>query len=243
MKRTTMKRMIALGTILGLALATIPFGQSDVAVAKRKKKKKEYTGTYENGLFNDKKYGLSVEIPDSWNVKLMPKGENVRFVAEKVDYSIPVAYIENEFLTVAPMIKLFIDTSSLKPRAFIDSLKAKTFSSEQKKEIYKSFKIFDGKTKRPIVSRLKLKSGAKGIRARILRRYHLEVPRGVGQPSDIVTDNLQGDLAFFKSPDDKYIIIISGVCESLYYRGVNEPTFKSVFESLTFANGDKSDTK
>ncbi len=235
MKALKLKRIIAVGVLLGMGLALVPFGQGDSPLARRKKKKKEYTGTYENGVFTDSKYGLTIEIPEAWSMKVAAKGESVRFVAARKEYSIPPSFRENEFLTTVPMIKLFVDTSSLDVRAFVDSLKSKTFSSEQKKKIYSSFKVFDGKTKRPIISRLKLDGGQKGLRVKIMRRYHLEVPRGVGQVSDVVTDNVQGDLAVFKSVDGKNIIIVSGLCESLFYRGVNEPYFVKAVKSLNLS--------
>lgn len=234
LKRMTLKKAIGSGLLLALALSIIPFGSQNAPLAKRKKKKKEYTGTFENGVFTDKKYGFQVKISDEWNMKMQKKGSPIRFIADKKEYSIPVAFRENEFLTTSPMMKAFVDTSSMELREFVDSLKSKSYSSDQKKRIYSSLKIFDGKIKLPIISNYKLKNGLKGLRVKILRRYKLEVPRGVGQIADIVSDNVQGDLAFFKSPDDKYIIILSGICESRYYRKVNEPFFEEVFQSFEF---------
>jgi hypothetical protein len=239
MKKVTMKRVIAVGVLLGLALAVSPLGEDASVQAKRKKKKKVYTGTYENSVFTDKKYGFQLVISDDWNMKMMQKGNNIRFVAEKKEYSIPPAFIENEYLTTSPMVKVYADTSSLPVRNFLDSLISKSFSSEQKKEIFNSLKIFESKTKRPLISNLRLKSGIKGRRAKILRRYKLDVPRGVGELSDVITDNVQGDLTLFKTPDDKYIIIVSGICESLYYRGVNDKYFQEIIESFKFVEDEK----
>ncbi len=234
MKKSVIRRVVSVGVLLGLALAITPLGQDANVEAKRKKKRKVYTGTYENHIFTDKKYGFQVEISDEWNMKMMAKGKPVRFIAEKKEYSIPPAFIENEYLTTSPMVKIYVDTSKMSVREFVDSLKSRSFSSDQKKAIFRSLKIFESKTKRPLVSRLKLKSGIKGLRVKILRRYRLDVPRGVGQLSDVVTDNVQGDLAFFKTPDNKHIVILSGICESRFYRNVNEPFFQEIFDSFKF---------
>ena len=237
-KTTKIKRVISIAVFLGLAISLIPAGESGTTFAKRKNKKKKYTGTYENHVFKDKVYGFSIEISDDWNLKKMAEGKKIRFVAEKKEYAIPSELRNNELLTTAPMVKIFVDTSSLTPQAFMDSLKSKSFKSKQKSSLKNSLKIFDGRIKRPVVSRLKLKSKVKGVRARILRRYRLEVPRGVGEISDVVTDNVQGDLVFMKTPDNKHIIVLSGICESLYYRKINEAFFQEIYDSFKFIDAE-----
>ncbi len=219
-------------TILAFcAFLLTPTGENGTSFAKRgkkNKKEKNVAGLYEKGLYTDNEYNFSIETADGWKVKVYKKDQHLRLEANKKKYATPKYLTGGELLTTIPTIRVYVDTTSIGARAFVDSLHSKTFKSEQKKRIREELTIYDGRTKAIRVSRTRLPSGIKAIRCKIRRKYTIETGRGPR------VDFLQGDMMFIKH--NNLIFIFSGVCESLFYKGINAPLFQEMFDSITFPN-------
>jgi hypothetical protein len=100
-------------------------------------------GDIENFVFTDKKFNYSLQLNDVWTDKIMKNKDNYRLVLIKKKYEIPPDYIDAPDYTTIPRINLWVDTTSMSPFAFIDSLLSNTYSSEQKNELFKEFDILN----------------------------------------------------------------------------------------------------
>lgn len=230
MKRRTMNGALALITLLALAL--FPQGDDSEAQAKRKRKAKDTAGVFKDRVYTDNQHGFSITFLEGWKTKVKRKDKKLRVAASKSDYFIPEAFRNNTFHTTIPKVKVYVDTTSLDIRAFIDSLKSPKFNSGQMQDISLEFKALNGKFTRPRVTRIKSDSGIKGRRMKTTLRYSLDVQKSGRSDATVVSDFLQADIVFFKKKDKIYII--SAVCESQFYQ-VNEPLFQQIAKSFTFA--------
>ena len=226
-----MNRALAGALITLLALALFPPGENSDAQAKRKRKAKDIAGVIKDRTYTDNHLGFSITFLDGWKTKVKRKDKKLRVVASKSDYFIPKAFRDNTFHTTIPKIKVYVDTTSLDVRAFIDSLKSPKFKSGQKQDISLEFKALSGKFTRPRITRIKSDSGIKGRRMKTTLKYKLEVQKSGRRDADLVSDFLQADIVFFKNEDKIYII--SCVCESQFYE-VNRPLFQQIAKSFTF---------
>ena len=231
-----MKRLMVNGALAGtlialLALAVIPPGENSEAQAKRKRKAKNVAGVIKDRTYTDNQLGFSITFLDGWKTKVKRKDKKLRVVASKSDYFIPADFRNNAFHTTIPKIKVYVDTTSLDVRAFIDSLRSPKFKSGQKNDISLEFKALSGKFSRPRITRIKSGSGIKGRRMKTTLKYNLEVQKSGRRDATLVSDFLQADIVFFKNEDKIYII--SCVCESQFYE-VNEPLFQKIAKSFTF---------
>ena len=127
-----MKRMLICGLLLLMA--------APLAEARRKEKK---GGEIVGDLFRDNELGFEVKLHQNWKPRIGKVGDKVRLTLLQRDYSIPPDYTNVPDYTQIPLVILYIDTTTLGPHAFIDSLTSQTFKSGQKSAICKEFEILN----------------------------------------------------------------------------------------------------
>ncbi len=125
-----MKRMLICGLLLLMAAPMVE--------ARRKEKK---VGEIAGDLFKDSEYGLEIKLHQNWKPKIGKEGAKVRLTLLQRNYSVPSDYTNAPDYTQIPLVILYVDTTTLGPHAFIDSLASQTFKSGQKNAIYKEFEI------------------------------------------------------------------------------------------------------
>jgi len=222
-------RWLAIIVLICCAICLIPDSQDGLTFARRgkKKKKKARTGVFEKGKYTDKTYGFSVDIVEGWKVKVSNEGKRLRFIAQKKNYATPRWLRGGELLTIIPTLKVYVDTTSMTGRQFADSLSSKSYQSEQKEAIRDEFRIYQKRVKKHHISNIRLNTGERGVRCKMIRKYNIETGRGPHP------EYMQGDILFVKRGDN--IFVISGVCLSLFYKGNNAPLFQEMFDSFAFA--------
>lgn len=104
-------------------------------------RKREKSGKVENGTFTDATYGFSLKAGDNWGVKLMDADANFRVSFAQKKFDVPPDYIQAPDYTKVPRLILWVDTSSMGPFPFIDSLISPTYKSKQKSDILKEFEL------------------------------------------------------------------------------------------------------
>ncbi len=231
MKLPAINRSLAMALTAFFALGLFHLGDNSDAHAKRKRKKKDSAGVISDRTYTDNQHGFSIMFLDGWKPNVKMKDKKLRVVASKKDYFIPEDFRDNTFHTTIPKLKVYVDTTSMELRAFIDSLKSPKFKSKQKHNIELEFKALYGKFTRPRITRIKSDSGIKGRRMKTTLRYKLEVQKSGRRDANVVTDFVQADIVFFKK--DNNIFIISCICEAQFYQ-VNEPLFLQMVKSFTF---------
>ena len=127
-----MKRVLICGLLLLMA--------APIAEARRKEKK---GGEIVGNQFKDAEYGLELTLNENWKPKIGKAGEEVRLTLLQKDYAIPVDYTQVPDYTQIPLMIVYIDTTTLGPHAFIDSLASQTYKSSQKNAIFKEFEILN----------------------------------------------------------------------------------------------------
>ena len=195
-------------------------------------KKKPKSGEVDGRAFTDSKFDFSITLPEGWKISLKPKKSPLRFVSLKKDYAIPMHFRVAPNYTEIPKIKIYVDTTSLDVRDFVDSLASRTFDSPQKRNIVAVFEILDGRYKRPRIRRLRLENGLKGRRLSTKLKYTTNVQAPGELTSTVVTDFLSGQIAFFERDD--HVVMIYLVSESLFYK-TNAELFEKVLETLSFS--------
>ena len=235
MFRGDVARRLSSGIIALLSVSILfMLVSGELANARRGKKHKVKAGVLDGRKYTDKKYGFSLTFPENWDISVGRKDAKVRVVAEKEDYAVPVSFRNAPYHTTVPKIKVYVDTTSLELLDFIDSLKSGDFSSPQKSEIMNEFKVFEGKFRRPRISRIRLDNGIKGRWFRTVRNYSINVQNeGAASTATIVQDAMAGDIAMFKKGNT--LILISGECEGQFYE-INQPRFVEVAKSLEFTD-------
>ena len=199
-------------------------------------KKKPKSGEVDGRVFTDSKFDFSITLPEGWKISVKRKKSPLRFVSLKKDYAIPMHFRVAPNYTEIPKIKMYVDTSSLDVRDFVDSLISKTFDSPQKREIVDVFEILDGRYKRPRIRRIKLENGLKGRRLVTKLKYTTNVQAPGELTSTVVTDFLTGQIVFFEK--EGHIVMIYLVSESLFYK-TNVELFEKALETLSF--GEKAE--
>ncbi len=142
-------RRILFITLLGLLIWS--------AVDARRPKKR--AGQISDGVYEDKKYNFQLVLDKDWKAKMGDYDDYYRLTITKSSWEPPPHYLDAEDYTKIPRTVVFVDTTSLSVAAFIDSLLSESYSSDQKKEIYKEFEILNksaggsGLTREDVVQR------------------------------------------------------------------------------------------
>lgn len=218
-----MKRLII---VLGLVLLFV--GGSDA-------RKKDLAGQVDNSVYTDDDYGFALAIPAAWDYSIKKAKSPVRLVLVKKQYDIPLHFQHAPNYTTIPKITVYVDTSSLTPDQFADSMLSEGFKSKQKNNIFQEFKNMFGNFQ--LKKRSRMNAGEiPGVRISTQLRYTLEVQRAGSESdrADVVSDFYGGSIFFAKK--DKYIIMLNLVCEWRYFDSI-EKEFLELLNGLRFTEG------
>ncbi len=118
-------------------------------------------GEVKDQVYTDKKYNFKVSLNDEWKYKIRKNDDNFRTVLVQKNYEIPPDYLDAPDYTMVPRLVLWVDTTSMSVFAFMDSLLSESYSSDQKKELFREFDILNdnisegGNSREKLVTRKK----------------------------------------------------------------------------------------
>jgi hypothetical protein len=191
----TMKRILICGLFLILV--------APVTEARRQQKK---AGEIVGDIFKDHAYGFEVKVNENWKPKVGKEGEKVRIVLEQKNFSIPSDYINAKQYTKIPIVYMYVDTSSLGPHAFIDSLISPNYKSGQKNAILKEFEILNEPEQIPMQrSRLEI-AGQSGLLWKVQAKYKKEVASSSSSMSGSMLNRSYGGAIAAVKIDDKIVM-------------------------------------
>jgi hypothetical protein len=107
------------------------------------RRKRKLAGKVDGQTYLDAKYDFRVQLPEDWKYKVGDADENFRLYLVQKNYEVPPDYLDAEDYTLVPKIVVWVDTTTLGPAAFIDSLVSESFDSDQKGEILKEFELIN----------------------------------------------------------------------------------------------------
>jgi hypothetical protein len=179
-------------------------------------RKKSKAGKIVDGVYTDKKHDFSLVIPDKWDKSIKKDKDKVRLVLTKKQFDIPNDYRHAPSYTQVPKVIVYVDTSSMNPTMFIDSLVSDKYKSKQKNKMFEEFKILYGDFIPKRKSKMSI-SDIEGMRISGERRYSINVQRrGIGGDlADLVSDYYGGSLFITKKDDN--LIIFHFICEKRYF--------------------------
>jgi len=188
-------------------------------------RKKSKAGKIVDGIYTDKKYDFSLVIPDKWDKSVKKDKNNIRLVLTKKQYDIPNEYRHAQSYTQVPKVIIYVDTSSMTPMMFVDSLISDKFKSKQKNKMLEEFKILFG----DFIQKKKSKMAIGDVSGMIVsgeRRYSINVQRrGIsGDMADLVSDYYGGSL--FVTKKDNMLVIFHFICENRYFAAENADFIK-----------------
>jgi len=108
------------------------------------RKKVAKAGSVKDGVFTDARHNYSLSVADSWRYNIQKDKNNYRLILTQKRFEVPTYYIDAKDYTFVPKIVIWADTTSHNPFDFLDSLLSETYSSKQKKEIFKEFEMLHG---------------------------------------------------------------------------------------------------
>jgi len=104
-------------------------------------RKKAKAGKVNDGVYTDAKYDFTLKVHDNWKISIKKDKENVRLTMIQKKYGVPADYIDAPDNTEVPKLTIIVDTCSLGPHAFLDSLVSRKFKSKQKSRIVGKFDL------------------------------------------------------------------------------------------------------
>lgn len=132
------------------------------AVEARRKSAK--AGSKKDNVYSDATYGFSFTIHENWNAKIKKKKNPFRLFMFQKNYGVTTEYRLTPDYNKNPKVVLYIDTTSMGPRALVDSLASDSYKSKQKKTILKEFEFLFEPELKPRGRRMFQVKGAKGVR-------------------------------------------------------------------------------
>lgn len=102
-------------------------------------RKKPKAGKVDDGVYTDAKYDFTLMAHKNWDISVKKDQDHVRLTMTQKNYGIPSDYLDAPSYTQVPKLTVYVDTSSLGPHAFLDSLLNRDFKSDQKNDILKDF--------------------------------------------------------------------------------------------------------
>lgn len=104
---------------------------------------KDRAGKVDDGVYVDKKYKFQLTLPDDWKSKVGDNEDKFRLTVSQTTFEIPPHYSDSKDYTKIPRTVVYVDTTSMNVTEFVDSLLSESYSSDQKKEVYKEFEILN----------------------------------------------------------------------------------------------------
>lgn len=198
-------------------------------------RKREKAGSLENGKFVDEDYHFSLTLRENWRARIGDGKDGYRVIVTQNDYDIPVDYRDAPSYTKIPRLVLYVDTTTLAPSQFIDSLLSRTFKSKQKTTIIKEFDILQEnntiqKGKRPVTV-----AGLNGSRWDANAKYVKEVQTSASSVGGArVNGSLTGTIVAVKK--EKTIYLFHIMAETPFHESVMSQA-NEIISSLTFTTG------
>lgn len=202
-------------------------------------RKRSRAGKIENGTYTDAKFNFSFDTNDAWNTSIKKGKKPIRITLTKKEYDIPMHFQYATTYTTIPKITVYVDTSSLGLRQFVDSLLADKYKSRQKKAILNEFKLLLGdfdlkKRSKKIVGDL---SGYKisGEQKYIVKISSAgtggdEMSGGFGD-YNVVSEFFGGSIFFAKHGST--ILMMHFICEDRYFETL-DLDFEKILMTLKF---------
>ena len=203
-------------------------------------RKREKAGSMENGKFVDDDYNFSLTLRENWRARIGDGKDGFRVILTQNDYDIPVDYRDAPSYTKIPRLVLYVDTTTLAPAPYIDSLLSKTFKSKQKSTIIKEFDILQEnnpiqKGKRPVTV-----AGLNGSRWDANAKYVKEVQTSASSVGGArVNGSLTGTIIAIKK--DKTMYLFHVMAESPFHESVMSQA-NEIISSLSFSSGSTENT-
>jgi len=200
-----------------------------MAPAINARRPKDKAGLFKDNVYRDKKYDFELTVPDGWKCKVMKNDDSFRFTLIQNSFEIPSYYIDAPDYTQIPRTVVFVDTTSMSARVFLDSLVAEDYRSDQKKEILKEFDILNrqsagsGMTREDVVSRKKKRLNVgdlKGMYWTGQVNYRNEVAESSSSVNAAkrVHGALGGLIVTIKK--ENTIMVFHTICEWTYFEGI-----------------------
>ena len=203
-------------------------------------RKRDKAGNISDGVYTDKEYGFSVEVPDEWDSSIKKNKYNTRLVLTKKEYDVPLQFEHVPTYTQIPKISVYADTTSLTLMQFIDSLLSDDFKSDQKKDIMAEFKLiamdFTLKKRSPMGV-----GDLAGYKISAQQKYTIRVESGTGSTKgemdgafggfDVVTDFFGGSIFFAKQGNQ--IVMLHFICEWRFFADL-DPVFDEIVKTFKF---------
>jgi hypothetical protein len=220
------RRLILAGLVLLMA--------APCAFAARKKK---VGGELKDGYYVDETYGFRLTMNDNWKPRFFKDDSKVRLSLTQKDYAIPSNFQGAPDYTKIPRITVYVDTSSMTPNAFVDSLLSPTFKSSQKSAMLKEFEflqkteIIDGDIVPRTRSRVDV-GGEPGLLWTGKSNYlQLVQTSASSMGGNRVRDSYAGALLLVKHDKDIYIMHL--MCEGPFFENVMAEA-RQIMLSLTW---------
>ena len=219
-----MRRMVS----LALALLIL----APAADARRKVTK---AGEMKDGVYTDRTYKFSIKVHDNWQIRINKDEDPERIVLIQKKYGIPADYVDAPDYTEIPKLTLYVDTTSLGPYAFLDSLTHDDFKSDQKDDIKSEFDFLQLQEIIPMGRSPWKVDDEAGLVWTGQSKYVKEVQTSAGSiGGKRVYGSYGGTIAAVKH--GKHIFLFHMMCEWPYFETVMGEV-NQMLGSFTFENG------
>jgi len=211
------------------------------------RRKKPKAGEVDGQVYVDARFGIQLTLPEGWKYKLGDEEGHFRLFLTQKKYEVPPDYQDAEDYTKVPRIVVWVDTTTVGATAFLDSLVSESYSSDQKRELFKEFELINeasagsGTYREPLIPRgRKLISVGdyKGIRWAARCPYMKEVALSASDTGGgkRVRGAYEGTIAALKHGD--VIVVFHMICESQYYEGI-DAFMDELVNSIKFSSAEK----
>ena len=197
-------------------------------------KGKEKTGTVEDNLYNDTRFGFTIQLPSDWKIGKLKKELNCqRLVAEKKNPRVPPRLRDDPSWATSPTLMIFADSSDLSPTQFFAFLRSDTTKSEFKKKINSTTVLFDpfSQDEPDILLQMTAKlGGLPALRMKARRQYEAQGVQLSGRGGiTAVRDFVSGYIYVVKG--EGWLAYLELVCENQFLP-VLEETFTEITNSF-----------
>ena len=114
---------------------------SALAVTADAGRKREKSGVVNGNTFTDSRYGFQLTSDGNWGIKTTDGEAPFRVIFVQKKFEVPSEYQATPDYTKVPRIVMYVDTTTVGPYAFVDSLVSQTYKSLQKSAILKEFEL------------------------------------------------------------------------------------------------------
>jgi hypothetical protein len=196
------------------------------------RRKRPKAGDIQGEMFQDKKYGFTLELNDEWKASVGKAGEIARLVLVQKSYEIPPRYIDAPDYTKVPRVVVVADTTSMGAQAFVDSLVSETYESDQMNEIKKELDILWEQDLIPRGEKRVEIGGERGVMWSAQAQYINEIATSASQLGGIrVNGSYGGAIIALKKSDT--IVIFHIMSEWEFFDSIREKAME-VIQSVSW---------